>query len=153
MADSRLSEVDDVSRRLGFGRALSDALKVRTMKQEELAGLLGTTQSSVSGWVNGKYEPAAATVFAMERVLDLDPGSLSRPLGYLPVDPQSRSVTVEGAIAQSQLDDEDKAALAAVYRALLKGRGPAGAGGERPRGQPVSANRAGSRPRSVTGGR
>jgi len=123
------------------------------MKQEELAGLLGTTQSSVSGWVNGKYEPSAATVFAMERVLELEPGTLSRPLGYLPVDPASHSVTVEGAIADSQLDEDDKAALAAVYRALLKGRGPGGAGGERPRSQPVTANRAASRPRSVPGGR
>ena len=67
--------------RLAFGRMLSEALKGRSMKQEDLARSLGTTQSSVSGWINGKYEPAAATVFTIERSLGLEPGSLSRPLG------------------------------------------------------------------------
>lgn len=99
------------------------------MKQEDLARLLGTTQSSVSGWINGKYEPAAGTVFSIERSLGMDPGSLSRPLGYLPVDHASRPVSIEAAIAQSAaLDEEDKAALAAVYRALAKDKersGPA----------------------------
>lgn len=110
-----------------FGNLLGDALKVREMKQEDLARLLGTTQSSVSGWINGKYEPAAGTVFSIERSLGMDPGSLSRPLGYLPVDPAARPVSIEAAIAQSTtLDEDDKAALAAVYRALAKERsGPA----------------------------
>ncbi len=96
------------------------------MKQEDLARSLGTTQSSVSGWINGKYEPAAATVFTMERSLGLDPGSLSRPLGYLPVKPTSRPASVEAAIAQStNLDDDAKAALAALYRVLARRRAQA----------------------------
>ena len=66
--------------RLRFGRLLASALKGRGMKQEDLAGMLGTTQSSVSGWINGKYEPAAETVFAIERTMAMDPGFLSRPL-------------------------------------------------------------------------
>jgi transcriptional regulator with XRE-family HTH domain len=130
------------------------------MKQEDLAQMLGTTQSSVSGWINAKYEPAAATVFTIEQCLGLEPGSLSRPLGYLPVEPVARSVSVEGAIAQSaQLDDEEKAALVAMYRLLVK-RSTRGTGAERPRSQPVSANRSrvqaaptAARPRSVAGGR
>jgi transcriptional regulator with XRE-family HTH domain len=150
-----------MARRAGFGRLLSDALKARGMKQEDLAGMLGITQSSVSGWINGRYEPAAATVFAIEHGLGMDPGSLSRPLGYLPVEPVSRTVSVEGAIAQSALlDDEEKAVLAAMYRVLVK-QGSRTAGGDRPRSQPVSPNRtrvpaaspAPARPRSVAGGR
>lgn len=95
------------------------------MKQEDLARALGTTQSSVSGWINGKYEPAAGTVFSIERSLGLDPGSLSRALGYLPVEPTARPVTVEAAIAQSTaLDEEAKVALATVYRALAKRTSP-----------------------------
>jgi transcriptional regulator with XRE-family HTH domain len=161
MADTRSSENDDAARRVGFGRLLCDAMKARGMKQEDLAGMLGITQSSVSGWINGKYEPAAATVFTIEHCLGMEPGSLSRPLGYLPVEPVSRAVSVEGAIAQSALlDDEEKAALAAMYRVLVK-RSSRAAGVERPRSQPVSPNRTrvatGStnpvRPRSVTGGR
>jgi len=129
------------------------------MRQENLAGLLGTTQSSVSGWINGRYEPAAATVFTIENCLGLEPGSLSRPLGYLPVEPVTRAVSVEGAIAQSaQLDDEEKAALVAMYR-LLVTRSTRTTGGERPRNQPASANRrvpaapGTARPRSISGGR
>ena len=154
---------EDDERRLAFGRLLAEALKARKMRQDDLARTLGTTQSSVSGWINGKYEPAAATVFTIERCLNMDPGTLSRPLGYLPVEPASRSVSVEGAIAQNtQLDEEQKAALSTLYRVLVK-RGGAGtsAGTERPRSQPATTNRsrvaapasAGPRPRAVPGGR
>jgi len=131
------------------------------MKQEDLARSLGTTQSSVSGWINGKYEPAAGTVFTIERSLGMDPGFLSRPLGYLPVEPAARPVSVEAAIAESQnLDEEDKAALASVYRALSKARTPAVVPA-RPRRQAPAAARArltgpssaGNQPRTVaTGG-
>jgi transcriptional regulator with XRE-family HTH domain len=107
--------------RLAFGRMLADALKSLGMKQEDLARSLGTTQSSVSGWINGKYEPAAATVFTMERSLGLDPGSLSRPLGYLPVEPAARPPSVEAAIAQcATLDDDAKAAISPLYRVLAR---------------------------------
>jgi transcriptional regulator with XRE-family HTH domain len=149
--------------RLAFGRVLAEGLKARGMRQDDLARTLGTTQSSVSGWINGKYEPAAATVFSIERCLSMDPGTLSRPLGYLPVEPASRSVSVEGAIAQSTaLDEEQKAALSTMYRVLAKRGGSAAtAGTERPRSQPATTNRsrvaapanAGPRPRSVPGGR
>ena len=100
---------------------LAETLKSRSMKQEDLARSLGTTQSSVSGWINGKYEPAAATVFTIERSLALEPGALSRPLGYLPVEPAAQSVSVEAAVAQSTtLDDDAKAALSALYRVLAR---------------------------------
>ena len=102
-----------------FGRMLSDALKSRGMKQDDLARALGTTQSSVSGWVNGKYEPGAATVFSVERTLGLEPGFLSRPLGYLPVEPVARPISVEAAIAMSTtLDDDAKAAMTSLFRVL-----------------------------------
>jgi len=151
----------DAARREGFGRLLSEALKARGMKQDDLAGMLGTTQSSVSGWINGRYEPAAPTVFNVERCLGLEPGSLSRPLGYLPVDPVVRSVSIESAIAQCvHLDDEEKAVLAAMYRALSRRSARAGVL-DRARAQPavpgrrrMPANAAGTaRPRSAAGGR
>lgn len=148
MANS-LGHESDGNRRLRFGRLLADAMKVRGMKQEDLAGMLGATQSSVSGWINGKYEPAAETVFTIERCLGVEPGALSRPLGYLPAEPLARTIGIEVAIAQSPLlDDEEKAALAGMYR-LLVTRGTRSANGERPR----SRVQAVSRPRSVAGGR
>lgn len=147
--------------RLAFGRVLAEALRGRRMKQEDLARSLGTTQSSVSGWINGKYEPAAATVFTIERSLGLEPGSLSRPLGYLPVEPEARPVSVEAAITQSaHLDDDAKDALSALYRVLAKRPAPAIVA-SRP-GRPVASKQrdriggppaATSRPRSIASGR
>jgi transcriptional regulator with XRE-family HTH domain len=105
-----------------FGRLLANALKARAMKQEDLARLMGTTQSSVSGWINGKYEPPAGTVFRMERLLEVDPGLLSRPLGYLPLEGPQATVGVPTAIAQaSVLDEDEKAVLISLYE-LLSGR-------------------------------
>ena len=132
-----------------FGRLLAEALKGRGMKQEDLARQLGTTQSSVSGWINGKYEPAAGTVFTIERALDMEPGHLSRPLGYLPVDAAPHAVGVEVAIDHSTaLGDEEKAALIAVYRALVKA---GGATARRARAAPASGVRTRGRPQSIAG--
>lgn len=146
--------------RLAFGRLLAEALQGRRMKQEDLARLLGTTQSSVSGWINGKYEPAAATVFTIERSLGVDPGSLSRPLGYLPVEPAARTVSVEAAITQSpHLEADAKAALAALYRVLAK-RGALAVVSPIPRpapskkrDRPAGPPAATTRPRSIARGR
>jgi transcriptional regulator with XRE-family HTH domain len=101
---------------------LANVLKARAMKQEDLARLMGTTQSSISGWINGKYEPPAGTVFKMERLLEVDPGLLSRPLGYLPIEGPQATLGVPSAIAQaSVLDEEEKAVLISLYE-LLSGR-------------------------------
>jgi transcriptional regulator with XRE-family HTH domain len=140
---------------------LADALRGRGMKQEDLARSLGTTQSSVSGWINGKYEPAAATIFTIERSLGLDPGSLSRPLGYLPVEPAARPISVEAAITQcTTLDDDAKAAISALYRVLAR-RSSAPSGPIRPsrqvsnsKGTRLSVPPAGAGgPRSIASGR
>lgn len=129
------------------------------MKQDDLARSLGTTQSSVSGWINGKYEPAAATVFTIERSLGLDPGSLSRPLGYLPVEPATRAISVESAIAQcASLDDEAKAALTGLYRVLATRSGPSAAPAvspqqiPRPKRERLANPPAADRPRSLASG-
>ena len=141
----------DGGRRARFGRLLAQALKARGMKQEHLAGALGTTQSSVSGWINGKYEPAAETVFRIERSLALEPGHLSRPLGYLPVDAVSTPASVEGAILRSPLLEEDeKAALLAVYQVLVDRRRPVSTP-DRTRSLPPNSRRSTSHPRTVAG--
>jgi transcriptional regulator with XRE-family HTH domain len=118
-------------RRQRFGRLLAEALSARASKQEDLATMLGTTQSSVSAWVTGRYEPSAETVFAIERGLSLGPGHLSRVLGYLPVEAVGTAPGVEDAIAQSTLiDDAQKQIVLAVYRAVVEN------GAARPRRAP-----------------
>ena len=121
----------DADARQRFGRLLAEALKRQGLKQEDLAARLGATQPSVSGWINGRYEPAAETVFAVERALSLEPGHLSRPLGYLPVEAAVRPAGVEAAIAQSTLlGDDEKGALIGMYQVLVT-RDSRPAGGER----------------------
>ena len=124
-AVSSAGRTEGDERRRQFGGLLAGALKARGMTQEDLAGELGTTQSSVSGLINGMYEPAAATVFAIERSLGLEPGHLSRPLGYLPLEAASGSIGVEAAIAQSSLEEDEKAAMTAMYRVLVTRDPPA----------------------------
>ena len=143
-----------------FGLLLANALKARGLKQEDLASSLGTTQSSVSGWINGKYEPGAGTVFAIEQTLEMDPGYLSRPLGYLPVEGSS-GATVEAAVGQSQvLDDEEKAALLALYDLLARRHERVGAPPATPKpaarvrpGATPGPNRPAATPRASTAAR
>ncbi len=108
--------------RKAFGEALRVALAEREVRQVDLAKAIRTTQSSVSAWVTGAAEPAARTVFMIERVLDLPPGSLSRILGYLPVDVEGPSshLSLEQFVARtSELEPRAKRVLLATYRALL----------------------------------
>jgi transcriptional regulator with XRE-family HTH domain len=93
------------------------------MKQGDLAALLGTTQSSVSGWINGKYEPSAGTVFAIEHLLEMAPGQLSGHLGYLPLEAGSGLTGVDVVIARCpDLEEEDKAVLISLYELLAAKR-------------------------------
>jgi len=87
--------------RARFGRLLGDALRRRDLTQQDFGRLVGASQASVSGWVSGRYEPPPAKVFAMERLLGLAPGDLSRPLGYLPVC-TAETLSVETAIGEAR---------------------------------------------------
>ena len=71
-------------------------------------------------WVNGDTEPTRPKVWAIEQVLDARPGSLSRLLGYLPVD--ARPITsVPGAIdADPRLDEEGRRVLHALYKVVCR---------------------------------
>lgn len=98
----------DPEHRALFGRVLAEVLVRGSVTQGHLAARMGIAQSTVSGWITGKYEPAPATVFTIERVLDIEPGRLSRCLGYVP-STTSAPVSVEAAIAYNlDLDDDSK---------------------------------------------
>jgi transcriptional regulator with XRE-family HTH domain len=61
-----VADANRAAQRKRFGGTLAEALSARGRRQEDLAEALDTTQSAVSAWINGKSEPAAATVFACE---------------------------------------------------------------------------------------
>lgn len=107
--------------RKAFGAALADALAIRGVYQADLADTLGTTQGTISGWVTGKSEPETPEkAFAVERALDLQPGTLSRHLGYVPPDLDA-VMTVEAAVLHdSLLDDQNKRGILALYKELTR---------------------------------
>lgn len=114
--------------RKAFGRAvrqrLEDLGRSRAWLGAEVARLeLGDgtrpyTASAVTMWVNGDTEPTRPKVWAIEQALNAKPGSLSRLLGYLPI--EARPVaTVPAAIDHDgRLDEEGRRVLHAVYKVL-----------------------------------
>lgn len=75
---------DEQQGKVLFGAALAEAMSSVGMRQADLAERFGTSQSTVSAWMHGK-KTRPVVVFAIEDILGLDPGTLSRHLGYLPV--------------------------------------------------------------------
>lgn len=105
-----------------FGEAVQAALMARNLRQTDLAARLSEhlgrkiTQANVSQWVTGEHEPKRAMVFAMEEVLDLKPGALSRVLGYLPLTARSITTVEEAIAADSAIAPEMRSVLLAAYR-------------------------------------
>lgn len=113
-------EKNGQERRDSFGAGLAQALAARNLKQIDLAELLSTTQSTVSAWVNGRSEPPAATVFAVEEVLEVAPGFLSRLLGYLPLSVIGSWPDVEQAVSASEeVDEASKRLVLSVWHTLV----------------------------------
>ena len=104
-----------------FGGALRQALADQEMSQLELAGRLGlSSQSVISQWISETHRPDPARVFDIERQLDVEPGRLSRLLGYLPTDAKP-VLDVETAVAADpHLNAQQREAVLAVYRALAR---------------------------------
>src|SRR5436853_6862060 len=73
------------ARRRAFGAALAEAMTSRGMSQMELARQLDMTQSAISSWRCGDSVPIHhETTFQVEKALKVNPGHLSRHLGYYP---------------------------------------------------------------------
>jgi transcriptional regulator with XRE-family HTH domain len=80
-----------------FVDALDQAIAKRQLTLAEVADKVAAelgepmTMQAISNYRRGVREPHRATVFALERVLGLRAGGLSRHLGYLPVTGGRRS--------------------------------------------------------------
>lgn len=112
--------------RKAFGDALTAAMAAKGLEQKQVAVLLTTeTQESVaapsiSQWARGTHEPSRDRVFALEKVLGLKGGSLSRHLGYLPVAARSVTSVADAIEADSALTEGAKAMLLAAYREAVR---------------------------------
>lgn len=117
-----------------FRRTLRLAVERRGLSQTDLAEKLGVSQNSVSTWLLGRSVPEPERVFAIERALDVDPGSLSVHLGYVPSDAADAAKPGfrEYVAAMPELDDSAKRAILGAYEAVVS-HPPKRRGGRRPR--------------------
>lgn len=110
-------------RRSAFAKALTAAMDARNMTQERLGARLGNLrQSTISAWTSGHaLPPDIDTVFRLEKVLKLSPGTLSRQLGFMPTAPTDGDPDVRQAIlADVSLDAGERAAMLNVYDTLIE---------------------------------
>jgi transcriptional regulator with XRE-family HTH domain len=116
-------EVTTPEQRKAFGEALHQALDRAGMSGRGLAGVLGLSPTAVSKWLRGRTTPSPEKVAHAERVLDVEPGALSSPLGYVALDPSTdrQAPSVAKAIeADPRLGPKERAVLVTVYRELVR---------------------------------
>lgn len=107
-----------------FSQALAEELRARGVAQAELhralQDLLDDTfnASTVSNWVAGKHEPSRRQVAAIEQILELPAGALTRHLGYLPVDAIPAVTTSDAIAIDPTLTPEQREDLAAQYAGM-----------------------------------
>lgn len=76
-------ERSELARRMEFATTLTAILNENGITHRQLADGCGwNAHTRIYPWLDGKSEPTPHQVFAMEDWLELDPGTLSRPLGY-----------------------------------------------------------------------
>jgi transcriptional regulator with XRE-family HTH domain len=107
-----------------FRRALRQAREDAGLSQRALARAVDVTAGAVWQWErdNGSTVPRLDLTTRLERVLKLEPGHLSRLLGYLPATAEPGTVTsvVAAARADPRLGDSERELLIAVYRELVR---------------------------------
>jgi transcriptional regulator with XRE-family HTH domain len=106
-----------------FRRALRQAREEAGLSQRALAHAVDVTPGAVWQWErdNGTV-PRLDMTTRLEQVLKLEPGHLSRLLGYLPAttEPGTATSVVAAARADPRLGDSERELLIAIYRELVR---------------------------------
>jgi transcriptional regulator with XRE-family HTH domain len=102
--DAWASRVDGNQER--FGREVAKRMRVEKI-----------SQGSVSAWLAGKQTPGTDAVFAMERLLAVPPGALSRHMGYLPLSAVEVQTVAEAIAVDPDLTAESRIVLTAAWQA------------------------------------
>jgi transcriptional regulator with XRE-family HTH domain len=115
--------VATAEQRRAFSTALQETLDKARISGRELARRLNLSQAGVQQWLRGKTAPRPATVARVEELLEQEPGTLARMLGYTVIKQVSdgRVFNVTEAInAEPRLGPREKALLLSMYRELLR---------------------------------
>lgn len=102
-----------------FGRALAARVKTK-QERRELGERVGVGAEAMRLYMLGEREPDRRIVFALERELDLKPGTLSHHLGYVPNSARP-TTSIDEAIEASDLSGEARRLLLALYREMRSG--------------------------------
>src|SRR5215212_8380945 len=78
-----------------FRRMLVETRARRRLSQRELGKAAGVSKAAVSQWEVGRSLPVPANVPNLERALEVEPGTLSRLLGYLPITSGDDNTTLD----------------------------------------------------------
>jgi transcriptional regulator with XRE-family HTH domain len=114
-----------VAQKEEFRRALREGRESQRRSQRELATALGVSHTAVSQWEVGRSLPSPAKVPDLERALELEPGALSRLLGYLPIasgDDKASLDVIEAIRRDTRLGEQGQELLITMYRQLLRQR-------------------------------
>jgi hypothetical protein len=90
------------------------------LHRRALVAGIDKTASAVGHWTTGYSEPARPEVLILEQICEVEPGHLSRHLGWVPVS-ISEDTTIEQLIlADRDLTDANKATLLGLIEMLRR---------------------------------
>jgi transcriptional regulator with XRE-family HTH domain len=108
-----------------FRRVLKETRTRRRLSLRALGAVAGVSKSAVAQWENGRSLPVPGKVPDLERALELEPGTLSRLLGYLPIasgDAKTSLDVIEAIRHDARLGQHGQELLITMYRQLLRQR-------------------------------
>ena len=115
-----------------FGEALRRQLAGRSQREfgDQVARAEGRvdgrgkhlpySQQQVSFWLQGDNEPNPAQAVAIEKALRLRPGTLTRLLGFLPLDARSAKSTLDAIRSDPDLSPDMREVVIASYRSAVE---------------------------------
>jgi transcriptional regulator with XRE-family HTH domain len=115
--------VPTAEQRERFASALRQALADLKLSGRALARAVGVSPAAVGHWRRGETAPRPDMAAKLETALELDPGALSRLLGYVVINQtdDGRALSVAEAVqAESRLGPLEKTLLMNIYRELLR---------------------------------
>ena len=107
-----------------FRQILKHARQQRAWSQRRLADELGVSHSTVAYWERGEGVPAGDNLARLEHILQLEPGTLTRLLGYMPEHTMRREMSgvIEAIMTDPQLGARERELLLALYHQLIQQR-------------------------------
>ena len=106
-----------------FRRILRETRIRRRLSLNALGSVAGVSKSAAAQWESGRSLPVPAKVPGLERALELEPGTLSRLLGYLPItsgDDKTTLDVIEAIRRDTRLGEHGQELLIAMYRQLVR---------------------------------